>query len=280
MLLSEARRLYIADRQIEGFSPATLKGYKTQIKLLMDYFGDCDLDELTLPDLKEYLIEKGGHLKPSSLGMRIRAIRAFFRWASEEGYCEANPARKLKEPKLGNRIPKALSEEDTVLLQEACKTPFEHALVEFMYSTGCRIGEVYRLNRNAINWEQRSCIVLGKGNKEREVYFSIKAAIWLKKYLNSRKDSDMALFVTERKPYRRMGIDQLRRVVKRAASRSEVEVNVYPHKLRHSYATHLLNNGAPMEGIQTLLGHAKLETTMLYAQLSGPRRKEIYLKYF
>lgn len=280
MLISDASRLYLADKKLEGFSLNTLKGYRIQHELLLRYLGDIEMDEITLVDLKEYLVEAGGHLKPASLGGRIRALRAFFRWATDEGYCDVNPARKLKEPKLGTRVPKALSEEDTVLLQEGCNTPLEHALVEFMYSTGCRIGEVYRLNRNAINWDQRSCIVLGKGNKEREVYFSIKAAIWLKKYLNGRKDSDMALFVTERKPYRRMGIDQLRRVVKRTAARSEVEVNVYPHKLRHSYATHLLNNGAPMEGIQTLMGHAKLETTMLYAQLSGPRRKEIYAKYF
>lgn len=279
MRLTEAWQLYAADKQIEGFSPYTLKAYRIQHKLLTEYFGDIELDEIALPKLKQYLIEKGGHLKPSSLGHRIRFIRAFFRWASEEGYCQANPARKLREPKLGPRVPKALSEEDTVLLQEGCCNVFEHALIEFMYSTGCRIGEVYRLNRNSINWEQRSCVVLGKGNKEREVFFSIKAAIWLKKYLAGRKDSDAALFVTQRAPHR-MSISQLRYIVKRVAAQSEVEANVYPHKLRHSYATHLLNNGAPLEGIQTLLGHSKAETTRLYVALSGPRRREIYTKYF
>jgi integrase/recombinase XerD len=279
MLLSEAWQLYAADKQIEGFSPATLKGYKVQLNLLIRYFGDIDIEEITLASLKTYLIEAGSHLKPASLGARIRFIRAFFRWAADEGYCPGNPARKLREPKLGPRVPKALSEEDTVSLQEACRTTLEHALIEFIYTTGCRIGEVHRLNRNAIDWENRSCIVLGKGNKEREVYFSIKTAIWLKKYLNSRNDNDTALFVTERAPHR-MSIAQIRYIVKRVARRSEVEANVYPHKLRHSYATHLLNNGAPMEGIQTLLGHQKLETTMLYAQLSGPRRKEIYQRYF
>jgi integrase/recombinase XerD len=279
MLLSEAWSLYETDKTIEGFSPATLKGYRIQHNLLIRYFGDIDLDEITLQDLKTYLVEAGGHLKPSSLGMRIRFIRAFFRWTAEEGYSAGNPARRLKEPKLGKRVPKALSEEDTVCLQEGCRTALEHALVEFMYATGCRIGEVHRLNRNAIDWDNRSCIVMGKGDKEREVYFSIKAAIWLKKYLDGRKDNDMALFVTERKPHR-MSIAQIRYVIKRVAKRSEVEANVYPHKLRHSFATHLLNNGAPMEGIQVLLGHQKLETTMLYAQLSGPRRKEIYQRYF
>jgi len=279
MLLSEAWQLYVADKTIEGYSQATLRLYRVQINLLIRHFGETDIEEINLVDLKSYLIEKCAHLKPASLGGRIRFIRAFFRWATDEGYCPRNPAAKLREPKLGQRVPKALSEEDTELLREGCITPLEHALIEFMYTTGCRIGEIHRLNRNAIDWDNRSCIVLGKGNKEREVYFSIKAAIWLKKYLSKRKDTDIALFVTERKPHR-MGIDQLRYVIKRVARRSEVPVNVYPHKLRHSYATHLLNNGAPMEGIQTLLGHQKLETTMLYAQLSGPRRKEIYTRYF
>lgn len=280
MQLSEAWKFYTIDKQIEGFSPQTLKGYQTQANILIKYLGDIDLDEITLPILKQYLIERGGHLKPSSLGMRVRVLRAFFRWASEEGYCQTNPARKLKEPKLGKRIPKALSEEDTVVFQEGCKTPLEHALVEFMYSTGCRIGEVCRLDQSTIDWDNHSCIVLGKGNKEREVYFSIKAMIWMKKYLISRKDSDSAFFVTQRAPYRRLSIDMIRYIVKRVAGNSEIQTNIYPHKLRHTFATHLLNNGAPMEGIQTLLGHQKLETTMLYAQLSGPRRKEIYRRYF
>lgn len=279
MLFSEAWQLYAADKQIEGFSSATLTGYKIQHNLLLRHFGDIDIETITLSNIKNYLIEKGSHLKPASLSVRIRFIRAFFQWATDEGYCSANPVKKLKEPKLGPRIPKALSEEDTVMLQEGCRTPLEHALIEFLYTTGCRIGEVHQLNRNAIDWENRSCIVLGKGDKEREVYFSVRAAIWLKKYLNSRTDSDSALFVTERKPHR-TSIDQLRYIVKRVAKRSEIEANVYPHKLRHTYATHLINNGAPIEGIQTLLGHTKLETTMLYAQLSGPRRRELYHKYF
>lgn len=279
MKLTEAWLVYEADKRIEGFSPATLKGYRIQHNQLLKHFGDIDLDEITLPTLKQYLIEKAGHLKPSSLGMRIRFLRAFFRYTSEEGYCQANPARKLKEPKLGQRVPKALSAEDTVELQEACKTPFEHALIEFMYSTGCRIGEVHRLDKRDIDWDNHSCIVLGKGDKEREVYIGLRCALWLKRYLKRRKDNDPALFVTERAPHR-MSISQLRYVVKRIAGRSEVAANVYPHKLRHTFATHLLNNGAPLEGIQALLGHQKIETTQLYTHLSGPRRKEIHTRYF
>ena len=180
---------------------------------------------------------------------------------------------------MGQHLPKALSEEDTEMLREGCKSALEHALVEFFYTTGCRVGEVYRLDRNQIDWDNRSAIVLGKGDKEREVYFSIKAGIWLKKYLINRHDKDPALFVTERAPHR-MSISEIRYVTKRVARGSDMTANVYPHKLRHSYATHLLNNGAPLEAIQSFLGHAKLETTRIYAQLSGPRRRELYQKYF
>lgn len=112
------------------------------------------------------------------------------------------------------------------------------------------------------------------------MYFSIRAAIWLKKYLKSRKDDCLALFATERRPYRRMSIAQMRYILKRVAARANLQTGVYPHRLRHSYACHLLENGAPLELIQTLLGHEKLETTRLYAALSGPRRRELYRRYF
>lgn len=279
MLLSEAWGLYLADKTIERYSVTTLKGYGIQVKILMRHFGDIDIEEITLLSLKSYLIEKGSHLKPSSLGMRIRFLRAFFHWASDEGYVTKNPASKLREPRLGQHLPKALGEEDMEMLREACINPQEHALIEFLYTTGCRVGEVYRLNRNDINWDNRSCVVRGKGDKDREIFFNVKCFIWLKKYLEQRKDSDEALFVTERAPHR-LSIDMIRYMVKRVAKRAGIDVAMYPHIMRHSYATHLLNNGAPLEGIQTLLGHAKIDTTRIYADLSGPRRKEIYKKYF
>ena len=153
-----------------------------------------------------------------------------------------NPAAKLKEPNQGHRIPRAMSEEDVELLREACRSPLEHALVEILYTTGCRIGEIAGLNRNCISWEDWSIVVRGKGDKDREVYFTIKCGIWLKQYLKSRKDTDIALFVTERAPHR-MSIPQIRYIIKRIARRADITTNVYPHKLSHSYATHLLNNG-------------------------------------
>jgi len=251
---------------------------KTCKELLVKALGDRDIEDVTLFDLKGYLAGLT-KLKPASIGHRVRFIKSLYSWAHNEGVITQNVASKLREPKTGLRLPKALGEEDIELLREGCVSAFEHAIVEFFYTSGCRIGEVVAINRNSIDWETRSVIVRGKGDKEREVYFSVKAAIWLKKYLKGRKDSDTALFVTERAPHR-MSISQLRERVKQVAVRAGVGAAVYPHKLRHSYATHLLNNGAPLEVIQSLLGHAKMETTRLYAQLSGARRRDLYQRYF
>ena len=138
-----------------------------------------------------------------------------------------------------------------------------------MYSIGCRIGEAVNLNRQSINFSNQSVIVLGKGNKEREVYFNTRCDIWIKKYLNEREDDQAALFVTVRAPHR-MSISK----------RSGINKSIHPLQLRHSYATTLLNNGAPLEVIQNLMGHEKSETTKIYAYLSGTLRRELYKKFF
>lgn len=285
MKLSEAWTLYEQDRQLEGYSPYTLKSYRLQSRLFIEHVGDLELDEVDFKMIKAYLSKDAGRLKPSSIANRMKYFKAIFKWAMNEGYIVGNPAAKLREPKMGKRIPKAMNEEAIETIREACETPLEHAIIEVFFTTGCRIGEIERLTLNAINWEHRSMIVLGKGDKEREVYFSIKCAIWLRKYLKERQDNNTSLFVTERRyksengQPRSMSIAQLRYVVKRIAKRAGIE-NVYPHKLRHSYATHLLNNDAPLEVIQSFLGHSKLETTRIYAELSGERRRQLYKKYF
>mgnify|MGYP001363694348 CR=1 FL=1 len=279
MLLSDAAKAYEADKKIEGFSAQTLNAYRLQAKLLINHFGNINMNNITTLKLKDYLAESSNNLKPSSLSHRIRFIRSLFRWSHEEGIIELNPASKIKEPKVGKRIPKFLTEREIEYLRDACITPIEKALFEFMFSTGCRIGEIVSLDRNSINWGNQSAIVLGKGDKEREVYFNVRCDIWLKKYLDTRDDNDPAIFVTERSPHR-MSIAQMRYIIKRISKRAGINKTIHPHQLRHSYATHLLNNGAPLEVIQSLLGHEKSETTRIYAQLSGRLRQEFYRKYF
>lgn len=280
MFIDEAWMKYHADKTIEGYSPLTLKMYGYQSNLLKSYIGEVAMKDITTDQLKAYLIERGRHLKPSSLGHRVRFIRSLFKWAHEEGFITKNPASKLKEPKTGKRIPKFLSKHEIEYLREACETTFEKALFEFFYSTGCRIGEVAILNRDDIDFIGNSVIVLGKGDKEREVYFNVRCSIWLKKYLEERQDDESCLFVTQRNPKKRMSIDSLRYILKRISRRSGINKSIHPHQLRHSYATHLINNGAPLEVIQSLLGHEKSETTRIYAHLSGKLRYDLYDRYF
>lgn len=279
MLLSTVWQSYYNDKLIEGYSSVTLKAYKIQATLLIKHFGDIEIGQITTDGLKEYLVKVGETLKPASLAHRIRFIKSLFRWAHEEGKILRNPSSKLKEPKAGIRIPKFLTVKEIEHLREACNTSREHAITEFMYSSGCRIGEIVLLNKNDINWTNHSVIVRGKGDKEREVYFNIRAEIWLLRYLNERNDEDPALFVTERAP-RRLSIAQTRHIIKKVSSRAEFNKKISPHQLRHSYATHLMDNGAPIEVIQSLLGHEKSETTRIYAKLSGKQRQDQYSKYF
>lgn len=196
MLVTEGWKKYQQDKKIEGYSPLTIKTYCFQYNLLLRFFGDIDMSELTTEKLKEYLIQEGDHLKPSSLGHRVRCIKSIFKWTHDKGFIPKNPAAKLKEPKLGKRIPKFLSELEIEHIREACHTTMENALFEFMYSTGCRIGEVAKLNRDDINFQMNSVIVHGKGDKEREVYFTTRCSIWLKRYFDERDDEEPCLFIT------------------------------------------------------------------------------------
>ncbi|MDQ0230681.1 tyrosine-type recombinase/integrase [Metabacillus malikii] len=279
MLLSKAWESYESDKRIEGFSQQTLKAYQLQVQLLIRYFGDVDIDSPTTEQLKEYFSKSSKTLKPSSLAHRVRSIKSLLRWSHKEGYIRRNPAAKIKEPKVGKRIPKFLTEREIEHLREACYSPLERALFEFMFSTGCRIGEIVTLDKNNINWSNHSAIVRGKGDKEREVYFNIRCDIWLKRYVESREDNEAAIFVTERHPHR-MSKAQMRYIIQRISKRAGINKVIHPHQLRHSYATNLLNNGAPIEVIQSLMGHEKSETTKIYAELSGRLRKEFYQKYF
>ncbi|WP_285889543.1 tyrosine-type recombinase/integrase [Paenibacillus glycanilyticus] len=272
--------MYEADKRIQGFSPKTLKAYSLQHKMLILELGDLAITEVTLTMLKEYLAKQADRLKPSSLGHRIRFVRSLFRYAYEETYLTSNPSLKLREPKLDKRIPKFLIEEDVIHLKISCQSLRERALLEFLYCTGCRVGEMEKINIEDLNWENSSAIVNGKGSKQREVYFTTECKVWLKKYLATRKDSCKALFVTDTRPTKRMSIPTIGWALKRLADRGEIEANVYPHRFRHTYACQLLDNGAPLDFIQGMLGHEKASTTQIYAQLRGERRRELYKRFF
>lgn len=277
--ISETFEKYYYNKKLEGLSLRTLKIYRYHINSFIRELGDIDITIIDLDMIKNYLTNQT-HLKNSSLGTKIRFFKSFFRYCNEEKITDTNIYCKLKEPKLGKFLPKALSSDDLMLLEEGCAKPYEHALFSIFFTTGCRIEEVQKMNKSDINWSLRIIFVHGKGSKDREVYFDKKCEFWLKRYLSQRKDNEECLFVSERKPHHRPTTAQLRRVVKRIAKNSEVTKNIYPHILRHSHAQYLLNRGAPMEFIKEHMGHSKIEITMRYAHLSSELKREQYNKYF
>lgn len=285
MLLSEAWKLYERDKRFLGYSENTLEAYGLYQRLLIEECGNIKLTDLTYDIMKEYIYSLSDRLKPSSLSIRARQLRSFLNWAHEEGYVEKNEAAKLKSPRSPLEPPKPLSMYEIETIRDACKSTFERGFFEFLYATGCRIGEVHKLNKGDVDWRQRSVKVVGKGNKKRLVYFNLKCEIWLGKYLDERTDNQEALFVTERSykdnnnQPRRISTDGFRWTLKRLAKRAGIDKSIYPHNLRHSFAMNLLENGAPMEAIQDFLGHSNIEHTKVYAQLTTNMKKSIYDKY-
>lgn len=275
--IAEKVKVFLSAKKLEGLSNLTLAGYEIELRIFANYVQK-PIEEITTNDLR-YFLGRFDNLKMSSIARKMSVLKSFFGWLTEEEILLRDPARKLKPPKKENHLPKALTIEELELIRESCKTPRERALIEVFYATGCRLSEIAGLNRQDIDWQNSSAKVVGKGNKEREVYFSFKAIYHLKKYLASRHDLVPALFITERKPYRRMGNRAIQREFKKIAKRAGITKNLHPHVMRHTMATLTLNNGADIVAVQSLLGHSNPGTTQIYAQLTSVRRKEQYQRY-
>lgn len=280
MKVSGLWQLYLSAKTLERYSPKTLKQYSLYSGLFIRDTGDPDISALDLAALKTYLADQT-HLKASSLNTRIRFLRSLFNWAHREGVMKDNIAWKLKESRTSKRVPKALSEEIMEKMRMGCRFDIEHALVELFFASGCRLEELRQMNRADLNWHTQSFMVIGKGDKEREAMFSTRARLYVQRYLDSRTDDHEALFVTMRRPIRRVSSATIQYTFKRIAKRAGVKLElISPHKFRHTFAVRLMDNGAPLEVIQTLLGHEKAETTRLYADLSGEARRRLYKKHF
>ncbi len=275
--ITEKVKLFLSAKKLEGLSPKTLYGYQIELRIFGKYIQK-PIDKSTTNDIRNFL-GQFPKLKLSSIARKLSVLKSFFGWLTDEEILARDPSRRIKLPKKEHRLPKALNIEELEMVKEACKTLRERALIEVMYSTGCRLSEVQQLTRQDIDWQNQSAKVFGKGSKEREVFFSVKAIYHLKKYLNARNDNNQALFVTERKPLRPMGTRAIQRAVKIIAQRSEIKKNIHPHIFRHTMATLTLNNGAKLEAVQSLLGHSNPSTTQVYAQLSDGRRREQHRRY-
>lgn len=275
--LTDNIKLFLASKKLEGHSSNTLEGYQLELRIFAERIKKRTAD-ITAADIRVFLSEFP-HLKMSTVGKKLNVLRSFFSWLFGEEIIQRNPTAKLKPPKVENRTPKALSIEELELLRESCKTIRQRAFIEVLYATGCRLSEVHQLNISDIDQHAMSCRVVGKGNKEREVYFSFKAMYHLNKYLESRDDDCEALMVTQRKPYRRLTKRGIQREIAKIAENAGLEKKVSPHVMRHTFATLTLNNGAELVAVQELLGHSNPETTLRYARITEERKREQHKKF-
>lgn len=273
---------YLTDKKHQGLSNLTIMSYGLQLDIFAERV-DKLVSEIARDDIKAFLVsrENDPGVNEKSTVETIRSIlRSFFEWLEEEQVIDENPMLRIKPYKLAKPMAKALTIEELEVLRENCITPREKALVETLYSTGCRLSEISELNKSNIDWQNRTISVWGKGDKERLVFFSARTAIYLQKYLDSRSDDCDALFITERRPYRRMSNRAIQREVSNVGERANLGKSIHPHVLRHTFATLMLNKGCPMSVVQELLGHDDLATTQTYAKVTYEHKHHNYEKYF
>ena len=270
-------KLFLAGKRLEGLATSTLESYTLELRIFSKYIHKAT-GEITTADIRIFLSEFA-HLKTSSISKKLSVLKSMFGWLAAEKIIPNDVTKQIKPPKKEQRTPKALTIEELEKIREACVTSRERAMIEVYYATGARLSEVQQLNRQDIDYQAMSVQVVGKGNKERTVYFSFKSMYHLQKYLKKRSDTVDALFVTERRPYRRLSAKGIQRAVKIIAGRSEVKKNVHPHIFRHTFATLMLNNGADLVAVQGLLGHVDPATTLIYSVLSDEKRKQSHKQY-
>jgi integrase/recombinase XerD len=279
--LSSCLRRFLAAKRADSLSAKTLSNYKGRLSLFVGWMGGARAAASVSPDdIRDYMVSlsDGRMLKPSSRATDCCILKGFFGWMLDEGITSRNPAAKIKQPKYGKKdLRHPLSREDVELMRLACSTPRERAMLEILYSTGCRLGEVAAMTVGAVDFAARSISVTGKGSKARIVYFSPAAKIHLERYLGARiHDGRGALFVAGSGPGAPLGGRSIEKEMKSLGARAGVELKTCPHALRHTFASHALARGMQLDVIRSLLGHETMATTEIYAKMSQSAVKEAY----
>jgi len=273
--IEEKMHIYIACKRLDGLAETTLSGYVDNINIFAKFMKK-PVATITTMDLRMFLSVRCKNLMATSTNTQVSMLKSFFSWLTEEEYIPKNPTTKLKHTKVPKVLRHPLSDEEVENLRQSCKSDREKALIEFLVSTGCRLSEVLQINLNDIDWNDMSLFIIGKGSKERKVYFTVKAKILLKKYIKNRKGSSEALFLGLRYPFNRLGDRAVEVEINNIAKRANFDKSVFPHLFRHSYATHNLNAGMPIPVLQKLMGHSSCDTTMIYAELNEDNIKHAY----
>ena len=261
-------KAFLSAKQVEGCSQPTIRYYGNTIKLLADNMPKRFTDYST-EDIRAYLAvfqQKHNASKVTVDNVR-RIFSSFFSWLEEEDFILKNPVRRIHKVKTGTQVREVLSDESLESIRDTCTRSRDLAMVDLLASTGMRVGELVKLNREDINFTERECVVFGKGNKQRIVYFNARAKIHLQQYLNERRDKNEALFVSLNDPQKRLQISGVEVRLRKIGREANVP-RVHPHKFRRTLATMAIDKGMPVEQVQKLLGHVKIDTTMHYAMVS------------
>lgn len=271
--------MFIAAKRIEGRSEKSLSYYLATIEKMVDAL-DKSVRHITTEDLRNYLAsyqQEHGSSKVTIDNIR-RILSSFFGWLEDEDYIIKSPVRRIHKVKTGKSIKETYSDEQLELMRDKCEEVRDLAIIDMLASTGMRVGELVLLNIEDINFEERECIVFGKGDKERIVYFDARTKIHLQKYLDSRTDSDPALFTSLSKPNKRLNIGGIEVRLRKLGKKLGIE-KVHPHKFRRTLATMAIDKGMPIEQLQHLLGHQRIDTTLQYAMVKQSNVKIAHRKY-
>lgn len=280
--LPELAKTYLVCKKIEGLSEQTLATY---MRMLRIFFREIrkPAEQITTNEIRVYLFsyQQSRGCSNRSLDKYRSYLASFFSWATNEGYLQRNPMRTIPPIKYEKKPRQNLTQLELEHLRMSCRTPREQAIIEFLYSTGCRVSELSGVKKSDVDWATRSVHLFGKGRKHRTSYINAKAELTLKAYLKTRHDDCDYLFITVRKPYRQLKKDAIEKIVRTISNRAagEMQKHVTPHILRHTTATIALQNGMPIADISKLLGHEKIDTTMIYAHTSMESVQAGHRKY-
>ena len=270
---------FITAKRIEGCSEKTLKYYKTTIDVMVSAVGK-NIRCIQTEDLRSYLThyQQKSHSSRVTIDNIRRILSSFFSWLEDEDYIIKSPVRRIHKVKTITNVKETYTDEDLEKMRDNCVELRDLAIIDMLASTGMRIGEMVLLNKADINFNERECVVFGKGNKERVVYFDARTKIHLQNYIESRADDNSALFVTLRSPFERIKIGGIENRLREMGKRLNID-KVHPHKFRRTLATMAIDKGMPIEQLQRLLGHKRIDTTLQYAMVKQSNVKQAHRKY-
>lgn len=272
-------RMFLAAKKIEGCSERTIKYYQATIEHMLTKVP-TSIRKITTDEVRTYLVsyQKINNCSKVTVDNIRRNISSFFSWLEEEDYILKSPMRRIHKIKTKTVVKEVISDETIELMRDHCTKLRDIAMIDMLYSTGIRVGELVNLNTADVNFEQRECVVYGKGDKERRVYFDAKTKIHLQKYLDSRTDNNPALFVTLDSPYERLKISGVEIRLRNLGKQLGLS-RIHPHKFRRTMATRAIDKGMPIEQVQKILGHSQIDTTMQYAIVNQTNVKTSHQKY-